>query len=260
MDKHERLSTLLEIVGTRDKVDVEVMATELDVSAATVRRDLDHLAEQQLLTRTRGGAVANNVAYDLPMRHKSARHAPEKQRISAHAARMVGAGMTVGFNGGTTTTEIARGLATRTDLAEGGDGCVTVVTNALNIAGELAVRPHVKIVVTGGVARQQSFELAGPLATRVIDELNLDVLFLGVDAIDADRGAYAQHEGEADINRLMTRRADRVVVVADSSKVGHAAFARICTADALDELVTDIGAPETVLAGFRELGVAVTTV
>lgn len=260
MDRHERLSTLLEIVGSRDKVDVEAMAAELDVSAATVRRDLDHLAGQQLLTRTRGGAVANNVAYDLPMRHKAARHAPQKQRISGYAAGAVRAGMTVGFNGGTTTTEIARGLATRTDLAEGGDACVTVVTNALNIAGELAVRPHVKIVLTGGVARQQSFELTGPLATRIIDELNLDVLFLGVDGIVPERGAYAQNEAEADINRLMTMRANRVVVVADSSKVGHVAFAQICAADAIDELITDTAAPEAILAGFRELGVTVTTV
>ncbi|WP_020501172.1 MULTISPECIES: DeoR/GlpR family DNA-binding transcription regulator [Sciscionella] len=260
MDRHERLATLLDIVGRREKVDVEEMAEELLVSAATVRRDLDHLAEQQLLTRTRGGAVASNVAYGLPLRHKAARHTPEKQRISAHAAALVHPGMVIGLNGGTTTTEIARAVAMRTDLAEVQDALVTVVTNALNIAGELAVRPYIKIVVTGGVARQQSFELTGPLAGRIIDELNMDILFLGVDALHPSRGAYASHEGEADINRLMTTRAERVVVVADSSKIGKVAFAQICPSSGVHEVITDAEAPESELAALREHGIAVTTV
>lgn len=260
MDKHERLGMLLETVGSRGKIDVDETALEVGVSPATIRRDLDHLAQQQLLTRTRGGAVANNVAYELPMRHKAARHAPEKQRIGAHAAAMIGAGMTMGLNGGTTTTEIARAVATRADLAEGGDACVTVVTNALNIASELAVRPYIKIVLTGGVARQQSFELSGPLAGRIIDELTIDVLFLGVDGVDPAHGTYAQHEGEADVNRLMTQRANKVVVTTDASKVGRPAFAKICDTDAIDELVTDTAAPEMVLAEFRRRGVTVTTV
>lgn len=254
MDRHQRLSTLLDIVGSREKVDVEEMAAELDVSPATVRRDLDHLAEQQLLTRTRGGAVANAVAYDLPLRHKAARHAPEKQRISAAAADLVHAGMVIGFNGGTTTTEVARALAVRPQTP------VTVVTNALNIAGELAVRPHVKIVVTGGVARTQSFELTGPLATRILDELNLDLLFLGVDAIDPQYGAYAHNESEADINRLMVGRTRRVIAVADSSKIGTAAFAQICPIGAVHTLITDTGLDAESAAGFRAAGLTVLTV
>src|SRR5256885_15773438 len=79
---------MLDILGQRGKVDVEDLAAELDVSAATIRRDLDHLAEQQLLTRTRGGAVANNVAYDLPLRYKTARHATEKERIGKAAVQL----------------------------------------------------------------------------------------------------------------------------------------------------------------------------
>src|SRR5205823_1756997 len=81
------------------------------------------------------------------------------------------------------------------------------VTNALNIAHELAVRPNIKIVVTGGVARQRSFELTGPLASLFLDQVTLDLVFLGVDAFDAQRGAYAHHEGEASINRQLAARA-----------------------------------------------------
>ncbi|GAA2789530.1 DeoR/GlpR family DNA-binding transcription regulator [Saccharopolyspora taberi] len=257
MNRHERLSKLLDIVGQRERIDVEDMAAELDVSAATIRRDLDHLAEQQLLARTRGGAVATSVAYDLPLRHKTARHAPEKQRISNAAARMVQPGMVIGLNGGTTTTEVARNLATRPDLAEHG---LTVVTNALNIANELVVRPHIKIVVTGGVARQQSFELTGPLATRILEEITLDLLFLGVDAIDPELGAYAHHEGEACINRLMASRAEQVVVVADSSKLGQRAFARICPAGSVHTLITNDDAPAEILRAFDAEGTSVQAV
>ncbi|QUH04722.1 DeoR/GlpR transcriptional regulator [Saccharopolyspora erythraea] len=260
MNRHERLSKLLDIVGQRERIDVEDMAAELDVSAATIRRDLDHLAEQQLLARTRGGAVATSVAYDLPLRHKAARHAPEKQRISNAAARMVQPGMVIGLNGGTTTTEVARCLATRADLGEQGDPGLTVVTNALNIANELVVRPHIKIVVTGGVARQQSFELTGPLATRILEEITIDLLFLGVDAIDPAMGAYAHHEGEASINRLMASRAARVVVVADSSKLGRRAFAQICASGSVDALITNDDAPKDVLRAFEAEGTTVQAV
>ena len=142
---------------------------------------------------------------------------------------MVRPGQVVGLNGGTTTTEVARALATRADLSSGAAApAVTVVTNALNIATELAVRQHIKIVTTGGVARPQSYELTGPLATGVLEQVTLDVAILGVDGIDAVAGATAHHEGEASINRLMARQARQVIIVADSSKVGRRAFARIC--------------------------------
>lgn len=259
VDRYERLSTLLDLLGQRGKVDVDDLAAELAVSAATIRRDLDHLAEQQLLTRTRGGAVANNnVAYDLPLRYKTARHASEKERIGRGAASLVSRGGVVGLNGGTTTTEIARALAIRPDLAIPADApALTIVTNALNIASELAVRPQVKIVVTGGVARPQSFELTGPLATRILGEITMDTVFLGVDAIDPVHGAYAHHEGEASINRLMADRARRIVVAADSSKLGRPAFAQICPTSAVDLLITDDAAPEDLVKTFEAEGVTV---
>jgi DeoR/GlpR family transcriptional regulator of sugar metabolism len=172
---------------------------------------------------------------------------------------MVRPGQVVGLNGGTTTTEVARALAVRSDL-QSGDAlapAVTVVSNALNIVAELAVRQHIKIVVTGGVARPQSYELTGPLATGVLDQVTLDLAILGVDGIDAAAGATAHHEGEASINRLMTQRADRVIVAADSSKAGRRAFARICAAEEVDVLVTDPGIDQAQSAALADAGVRV---
>ncbi|MFE0450670.1 DeoR/GlpR family DNA-binding transcription regulator [Streptomyces sp. NPDC058914] len=259
MSRDARWKALLELLVERGRLDVEDAAAELAVSAATIRRDLDQLAEQQMLVRTRGGAVVHGVSYELPLRYKTARHASQKQRIARAVAGLVAPGEAVGLTGGTTTTEVARALAVRGDLADGAPA-LTVVTNALNIAGELAVRPQFKIVVTGGVARAQSYELVGPLADGVLGQITVDVAVLGVVAFDVTHGAAAHDEAEAAVNRMLCERAERVVVAADSSKLGRRAFARICAADAVDTLVTDAAADATVLRRFEEAGIRVLAV
>lgn len=266
MNREERLSWLLEILARTGRIDVESVARESNMSSATIRRDLDHLESQQMLARTHGGAVANSVAYDLPLRYKVARHATEKQRIGAAAAELVLPGAVIGLNGGTTTTEVARALAGKVarGVAEGSKDArdaravgVTVVTNAVNIANELTVRPNVKILVTGGTARAQTYELVGPLAVLVINELQFDLAVIGVDGLDVNAGATADNEDEADINRLMASRARRVVVVADSTKFGRRAFAHICPLSAIDVLITDTGTSSVIAAEYAAQGIDV---
>ncbi|MFI6559215.1 DeoR/GlpR family DNA-binding transcription regulator [Streptomyces sp. NPDC050534] len=259
MSRDARWKALLELLVERGRLDVEEAAAELEVSSATIRRDFDQLAEQQMLVRTRGGAVVHGVSYELPLRYKTARHPSEKQRIAKAVADLVTPGEAVGLTGGTTTTEVARALAVRSDLAAGSPA-LTVVTNALNIANELAVRPQFKIVVTGGVARPQSYELIGPLADGVLGQITIDVAVLGVVAFDATHGAAAHDEAEAAINRLLCERAERVIVAADSSKLGQRAFARICGADEVDTLVTDTAASADEVRRFEETGLTVLTV
>ncbi|MEV5575788.1 DeoR/GlpR family DNA-binding transcription regulator [Spirillospora sp. NPDC052269] len=256
MTRHERLNALLELLADAGQLSVEEAATRMAVSAATIRRDFDELAQQQMLTRTRGGAVANSVSYDLPLRYKTARHASEKQRIAAATAGIVPPGAIIGLNGGTTTSEVARVLATRPDPG-GGRPALTIVTNALNIASELAVRPHVKIVLTGGVPRPQSYELTGPLAAGIFDHVTLDIAVLGVTGITAEHGATCPNEDEAAVNRLLADRADHVVVVADGSKIGRRDFARICDTTTIDTLVTDETLTDEAAAPFIEAGVEI---
>ncbi|MFE3516351.1 DeoR/GlpR family DNA-binding transcription regulator [Streptomyces sp. NPDC059166] len=264
MSRDARWNALLELVGKNGRVEVEDAATSLDVSAATIRRDLDQLAEQHLLTRTRGGAVAHGVSYELALRYKSGRNAAEKQAIGRAVSELVAVGEVVGLTGGTTITEVARSLSVRSDIVgdpgSGAQPMLTVVTNALNIANELVIRPQIKTVVTGGVARPQSYELTGPLASGVLGEITLDVAVLGVNAIDTERGAHVHHEGEASINRLLAEQAQRVVVAADSSKIGRRAFARVCGLDRIDFLVTDSGISPEAASRFGEAGVTVVTV
>lgn len=259
MSRDARWKALLELLVEQGRLEVEEAAAELGVSAATIRRDFDQLAEQQMLVRTRGGAVVHGVSYELPLRYKTARRASEKQRIAKAVAGLVSPGEAVGLTGGTTTTEVARALAVRADLTSGSPA-LTIVTNALNIANELAVRPQFKIVLTGGVARPSSYELIGPLADSVLSQITMDVAVLGVVAFDVTHGAAAHDEAEAAINRLLCERAERVVVAADSSKLGQRAFAWICATRAVDTLVTDTAVEEETVRRFEETGVRVLAV
>jgi DeoR family transcriptional regulator of aga operon len=145
---------------------------------------------------------------------------------------------------------VARRLADHPDL--------TVVTNALNIASELVVRPNVKLLVTGGVARSQSYELCGPFAEATLAGVNIDVAFVGVDGISIKGGLTTYQEIEAHTNSVMLRRARHVVVIADASKIGRSTFARICDISDVDELVTDGSADPAEVAALEQAGLRVT--
>jgi DeoR family transcriptional regulator of aga operon len=252
MHRSARLSAILERLANGTSVAVADLAADLAASPATIRRDLALLEQQRLLARTHGGAVAHTVTYELPLRYKGIRHAEEKQRIARAAAASVSEGMAVGLTGGTTATELARALA--------GKQQITIVTNALNIASELGLRPNLKLIVTGGLVRSRTYELSGPLAEASLVGLNLDVAFIGVDGIDARAGCTTHQEVEAHTNGVMIQHAKRVIVVADSSKIGKVTFARICEAAAVDELVTDDAAEPDAVRALTEAGVHVTLV
>jgi DeoR family transcriptional regulator of aga operon len=252
MRQADRLSSVLERLSGNGSVGVGDLAVELGVSAATIRRDLRMLEDQHLLTRTHGGAVAHGVLYELPLRYRSARHGEEKLRIAREAATRVAEGTAIGLTGGTTTTECARAIVAVPRL--------TVVTNSLNIASELAVRPNLKLVVTGGVARAESYELVGPLAEAALAGLNLDLVLVGVDGISARAGLTTHHEIEAHTNRALIDRASTVIVVTDSSKLGVVAFAQICPLGRATEVITDAAAPAAAIAELEFEGVRVTVV
>lgn len=241
-----RLRVILDHLAQQNSVDVDQLVAEFGVSAATVRRDLEKLADQRLLERRHGGAVAVSGLYELPLRYRNAR-SEEKRRIAEAALHHVPAGATVALTGGTTTTEVGRVLVQRSDL--------TVVTNAVNIAAELAVRPDIRLIMTGGVARAASYELTGPLAEDTLRQVNVEIAFLGVDGFTAAAGTTTQNEIEARTNRVMASRAKRVIVVTDGSKVGRTALAAITDTAAIDHLITTEDADAAELAAIEECGV-----
>ncbi|MCT2594152.1 DeoR/GlpR family DNA-binding transcription regulator [Streptomyces sp. N2-109] len=249
MLKSDRLNRIIDHVSSEGSADVHQLAVLLGVSGATVRRDLRSLHEQGLLRRTHGGAVT--APSELPMRHRAGRQQAQKQRIAAAAAELVPDGAVVGMTGGTTVTEVARALAGRSGI--------TVVTNAVNIAADLVVRPDLQLVVIGGNARSQSYELVGPVAERMLDEYHIDISFIGVDGLTTGGGCSTHDQMEAHTDRAFLRNSTRTVVVADSTKIGKVTFAKICPLSEISAVVTDSAADEADTAALRALGVRVHT-
>lgn len=256
MKRAARLTAILDLLAAQGEVSVDELVERFGASAATTRRDLDSLAERRLLTRTHGGAVAQSLAYELPIRYRSHHRTGAKEQIAAVAAALVEPGQVVGLSGGTTTNAIATALAARDDLADLG---LTVVTNAVNIAAQLAMRPEFKVVVTGGVIHSRSYELVGPFVEQLLRGVRLDIAFIGVNGMDAAAGATTQDEREAAVNRMMAERARRAVVVTDSSKIGTVAFAAVGGPELFPVLLTDDGADAASLAAFRDAGYEVLT-
>lgn len=248
----DRRAELRRILEREGKAGVDQLAGSLGVSPATVRRDLARLEREGVIVRSHGGAVRVDRGYEVPIDHRLLSQADEKRRIALHAAGLVADGAVVGVTGGTTTMEVARALSGRADL--------TVVTNALNIGAELAVRRNIRLVLTGGTARTASFELSGPIAERTLRDYNLDIAFVGVDGVDAGAGFTTHNDLEATTNASLVRRADRVVVVADSTKLGRVKFARICDLSAADLLITDDGASEEEVLTLKSAGLEVVLV
>jgi DeoR family transcriptional regulator of aga operon len=255
VNRRSRLNAVLDAITEAGHADVDALARKLLVSPSTIRRDLSFLAEQQLLSRTHGGAVATTVNYDLPVRYRRTSISSEKVRIGLAAARLIPDGAVVALSGGTTTTQVARALAG--DELEGSDQPkqVTIVTNAINIASEMTVRRRIKLIVTGGVSRLHSFELTGPLAYAALAQFDLDVAVLSVSALDPDWGAKVADEDEAGINRMMAERASTVIIAADSSKVSGRAFARVCPLADIDYVVSGAGMDPVAADKIRAAGV-----
>ncbi len=249
----DRLTAILEEISSDGTVEVADLAGRLDVSAATIRRDLERLEEQRLLTRTHGGAVSHGVLYELPLRYKSARHHEEKRRIARAVAARVADGVAIGLTGGTTCTEVARELVDRERL--------TVVTNALNIASELAIRPEPQ---AGGDRRRRPARVlragrpAGRAVARRVEPRSGRAS--GSTASTRSPAARPTTRSRPHTDLALIERARRVVVVADSSKIGRVAFARICPVERVDELITDRGADARALRAIRQAGVSVETV
>jgi DeoR family transcriptional regulator, aga operon transcriptional repressor len=252
MLRTERHVRILEHVSARGSIDVNELSRLLDVSGATVRRDLQHLSEMNLLRRTHGGAVVGNLSLEVPLQNRVERLKPEKRAIAKAAADLVPAGAVVGLTGGTTTTEVARLLVER--------GPVTIVTNAVNIAAEVVLHKQVTLVVIGGNARSESYELVGPIAEKTLADYHTDMTFLGVDGISAEHGCTTHDQLEAATDRAFARSSGEIVVVADHSKIGKVTFAKICPLRDVTHLITDSAAPGNHLAAIADAGVTVTAV
>jgi DeoR family transcriptional regulator, aga operon transcriptional repressor len=253
MLNEERRRLILEILGRDGRVTVRDLAARFSTSTVTIRKDLDALHEADRLHRTHGGAlpVQESALTDLSLQEKEKLNRKEKHRIAMASASLIHEGQSVVLDSGTTTTAVARAIRRFHR--------VTVITNAVNIAVELA-NTGIEVILTGGVLRENSFSLVGPLAERSLRLLSADILFLGVDGFDVQFGLTTPNTLEASVNRVMMEIARRTVVVCDSSKFGHRSLCLIAPPSAVHQVITDDQLPEADQDVLTKMGVEVTLI
>ncbi len=224
---------VLREVEERGSVQVRELMDHFAVSGATIRRDLDCLAERDLVLRTHGGAMARRTSTSFETNYEEKRKAftAEKRRIASAAVRFVLDGETVILDSGSTTFEVARLLAERKNL--------TLITNDLFIAGQIAFDPSITVIVTGGTLREGFNTLVGPLTETFLRNVRVDHTILSADAVDPAFGISNATFAESSIKQLMVEAAGHVTLVADASKFGKRALARVCALDKVDVVVTD---------------------
>jgi DeoR/GlpR family transcriptional regulator of sugar metabolism len=240
MIAEERRANLLQALNDNGYIQVAELAEELKISSATIRRDLFRLEKEGLCIRKRGGAVraTSEVVFELPYKIKQFQYVEEKKRIGLAAASYVDEGDTILLDAGSTTYAVAQALAHLKHL--------TVVTNDLQIAVCLAANPNFQLVCTGGAARPYVFSLQGWQTETFIKNLQVNMTFLGADAIDNDGYITNTNLDEVGIKQAMIEAAQRVILVTDSSKFKKIGFYRVCDLAQVNLVLTDRGiSPES---------------
>ncbi|MBA2344658.1 MAG: DeoR/GlpR transcriptional regulator [Rubrobacter sp.] len=247
----QRQQQILNDLERAGSVSVAELSERLGVSDMTIRRDLEALSERRLLRKVHGGAIpVSKAAAEPHFVQKRRLNRPEKVAIARAALPLVGDGHTVAFSAGTTTWHVAAAL-------QQNDKDLTFITNSTNIALTLQENGWGQIVLSGGSFRTPSDALVGPYADRTLRSLNSDVLFLGVHGMHPEAGLTTPNVAEAETDHCLVEGARKVVVVADHTKLGVVALAKIAPLSKVDILITDEQAPEVTIREIEVSGVQI---
>ncbi len=249
----ERRAAILDLLAERGAVRAAELARAFGVSEVTVRKDLAALEAEGLLRRVHGGAVSRPRALFNPSLEEKRHHRrAEKRAIAEEALARIDENDALLLDAGTTTLALAQLLKKRFSR-------LFIVTNSVPIALELAGTPF-ELVLTGGTVRHHSGALIGPVAVAALDGFHVDKAFLGATGVSLEKGYTTPNPLEAETKRAMLRAAETRIVLADSSKLGHATLARFARLEEVNELITDAGAPAGFVRRFREQGLPLTVV
>jgi len=257
----KRAKEILHLLLRDGKASVDDLTGTLGASPASIRRDLIRLEKQGLVHRTHGGAMLANgggqavyepFRFDASFQVREDRFAAEKQRIARAAAALIQENETIGLAAGTTTTILARQLLHRKNLH--------IITNAVNIGMALSSSARLQTTLTGGsMPWAGAFSLVGPTAIEALSLVIMDRLFLGATGVHPQRGVTVIQPDEAAVFRAMARQSRQVIIVADSSKLGHVSPAVVCPPGEIDLLITDDGISSELALAFDANGIKVLT-
>ena len=251
-DTSKRRERILSLLREQGSVQVDQLSAQFHVSSQTIRQDLNFLAKIGTAARSYGGAVLHEgqaTASEAALETKRRLYSAEKMSIGKRAASLIRAGDSVILDSGTTTLQIATNIPNDLD--------VTVVTNDLAIANELAGHEALKLVMLGGALRRKNMSLFGTQAERAVQEMSVDKLFLGVDGFDMQKGITTHFEAEAILNRMMCDAATEIIVVTDSSKFGRVCLHKIIEPGRVSKLITDERVDTEFAKELTRLGVEV---
>lgn len=256
MKTSERHKVILQIINQRNEVTVSDLAEALDVSESTIRRDLLELESEQLLRRTHGKALStktmDTVLNRSGFQDRMVSFINEKKAIARYAASLVEDGDTVFIDGGTTCSLIARHLNTRVGL--------TVVTNSIKVAADLADSQGIEVFVTGGFLRSDTLSLSGFRSNDYLDCFHINKMFFGASGVTIEEGATAQKIGESQLRQKVAEQSDKVYLLVDHSKIGHEALCQVLPLKDIDVLITDEGLSPKHKDTLTAVGLEVVTV
>jgi len=245
-ERRERMRNLIRKAGVAR---VEDLKSDLQVSVATVRRDLETLEEEGRIRRVHGGAVSMESRLEEEVFDDKANLAlKEKRLIAEEAFKLIGTGDSIYLDGGSTVLEMARLLAGRTDL--------TVVTNSLRAAAELS-ESGPRVILIGGELRRLSQTMVGPLTRAILGQVRLDKAFMGTMGLSIDDGLTTTDPNEAFTKSLVQEHARQVILLADARKAGKISFARVSDLKSVDILISDKKFPAKTARTLRKRGLKV---
>lgn len=226
------------------------MADKFDVSRSTIRRDLVTLEKFGRIKRTHGGAISLElVCVEPSFAEKSSKQHAEKEQIAKKASQFIKSGDTIIIDAGTTTEYLCKYIK--------GIGNLTVITNALTVANSLTGVPNIELMVTGGVLRQRTLALVGPLAEFSFSNIKADICFISANGIDAKEGITTPNLTEAQTKRSMINAAKRVILLSDHTKVGNVSFAKFASVSDVSIFVVDSNIGLEQLAELKKAGIKV---
>ncbi|HLF43246.1 MAG TPA: DeoR/GlpR family DNA-binding transcription regulator [Acidimicrobiia bacterium] len=246
----ERRRLILAEIRNRGVVSLRPMAEQLEVSEVTLRRDLNALAGEGLLDRSRGGATLRYaLAREPSYLEKAGEAQAEKAEIARAAAGLVKPGDSIILGPGSTTLALARELRSVADL--------TVVTNSMLVVEALSTTSNAEVVVTAGTLRRSIHALVGPSTEQSLRFLRADKAFLSCNGVSAEFGATTPEILVAAADKALAAAAKDVIVIADHTKVGSVALCQTLAIDEIDLLITDPQAPKDEIDALRAAGLEV---
>jgi DeoR family transcriptional regulator, fructose operon transcriptional repressor len=246
----ERQARIMELARSAGRVEVTSLATELDVTPETVRRDLTTLERHGLLRRVHGGAIPiERLGFEPGLDTRRAVMTAEKDRIAKAALELVPEEGSILLDAGTTTARLADVLPVDREL--------TVVTNALDIGVALARRPNLTVLLLGGRVRGRTLAAVDVWALDALRNTFVDVAFMATNGISVERGLTTPDPTEATVKRAMIGAARRSVLLADHTKVGNDHLIRFAGLDEIDTFVTDDGVDAALVADLEATGLRV---